>query len=291
MALSFRYNWMGPVGTVSQAEICNSSRLEPTQRTKDMDYRRKVARKIRENMNRIKRDLGLADAAPSGGTSANNSPPRAEEEGLSSDPIVSIVDQSPAAAQPPALSTRTSNAAKSVSNAIRNSLIRSGVTYTSFIDGSVHEGLRRLNHYNSFCLPLLQETLKGSGAAVPSAEQFSTVEMAAAVKEETVCRIALDAARKQRDLTYMSSFVPPTPSDSRAAHAADTPFDAVGDDEYEGLELVYKDLRQRVMSIRETYNQQADAYARSVFKIAAVRSLDLSGKYRAAFPEPTEGEA
>ncbi len=288
-SLTFRYNWMGPVGTVSQAEICNSSRLEPTQRTKDMDYRRHMARKIRDNMNRIKRELGLPVAAMAGeGSSAGNSPPRAEDA-VSSEPILTLVEDPPLV-EPPRMSTRTTNAAKSVSAAIRNSLIRSGAAYTSFCDGSVHDGLRKLAHYNEFCEPLLVKAIEASGAAVPAFRRYMTTDLIAAVKEETFCRMALDAARKQRDTTYMSSFVPPTPSDSRVMSSDSTPFDQVADDEYEGLELVYKDLRQRVATMREQYNRQSDEFAKTIFKIPAVRSLNLWGKYRAAFPEEERNE-
>lgn len=284
MSLTFRYNWMGPVGTVSQSEICNSSRLEPTQRTKDMDYRRHMARKIRENMNRIKRELGLPVANGGATSSAGNSPPRADEA-ASSEPILTLVDEAPATAEPPRMSTRTSNAAMNVSAAIRNSLIRTGAAYTSFCDGSVHDGLRKLTHYTEFCEPLLVQAIEASGATVPAFRRYMTTDLIAAVKEETFCRMALDAARKQRDTTYMSSFVPPTPSDSRVLSSDSTPFDPVADDEYEGLEMVYKDLRQRVAAMREQYNRQSDEFAKTIFKIAAVRSLNLSGKYRAAFPE------
>ena len=287
MSLTFRYNWMGPVGTVTKVEICNSSRLDHGQRTKDMEYRRKVVKKVRDNMLRIKKDLGLAVA---------ESPPRdlpapPPVTTTPSEPIVMLVAQhegSPQAAAP-VLSSRTAKAAHTVSTAIRSSLIRSGVSYTSFLDGTLHEGLRKVNLYNEFGRPLLAEALKGSGIAIPNEEEFETASLAAAIKEEAVCRIALDAARKQRDLTYMSSFVPPTPSSTHGdsysnSNKQQTPFDSLPDDEYESLEAVYQELRQRVNGMRNTYNLKAEACARAFLKSSAARCLDLEKRFQAAHP-------
>lgn len=278
--LTLRYNWMGPVGTLSQAEICNSARLDPSQRTKDMEYRRKVVRKIRDSMNRVKRELGLSAPA-----SQNNSPPRPEDAA----PIVTIVDASPAPADPPVLSTRTSDAARSVSTAIRGSLIRTGVTYTSFLDGTAHDSINQLNDYNRFGLPLLKESVQGTPAVLPPniEDQFSTGDISAAVKEEALCRMTLDAGRKQRDMNYMSSFVPPTPSnnaDATNSNGKESLFGPVEDEELESLESVYKELRLRVNSSRASYNAKADEFARNLLKSSAARAVDVAGRYRAANP-------
>jgi hypothetical protein len=291
---------MGPVGTVTQTEYCSAKNLEATQRTKDIDYRRKITRKIRESMNRIKRDLGLLEEGPTttaGGASTTatptDSPPRVEDTDGARD--ISAVAGKPAPTddgggdapqQQPRLSTRTTNAARSISSAITQSLIRSGSAYTSFMDGTVHSDWRKLDHYHAFCLPLLEAALVASGSgesAVARAKEFATSGLAAATKEEYMCRMQLDAARKQRDVTYMSSFYLSSPTNSDAAKdaALDEP---ISDDDLQALELAYVAFRQSTATLRSEYNSKAEACATNFFKIDKVRSLDLAAQYRAANP-------
>ncbi|CAC9483270.1 protein of unknown function - conserved [Leishmania donovani] len=134
-------------------------------------------------------------------------------------------------------------------------LASSGNGYISYLDGSMHFTIAKVEKYNASKRERVMEALAGTNVAVPTAEEYSLEEVRQAMNACDTARKKLDVLRALQDPTYTARIR------SAEKDTYGTPVQQLTEEDGDMSALVAncEDAKRFAESVRKAYNKKAAA--------------------------------
>ncbi|CCW64707.1 unnamed protein product [Phytomonas sp. EM1] len=155
----------------------------------------------------------------------------------------------------PRTKAEVQQAVSSFSARTRAFLVRQGAYYVSYLDGSWHTSLEKLEQHNFKFQSLTERALEGTGVGLPLAEDYSTAELRDAAERLEVAQQKLQAYLCQVDRTHVMRLRKADKDERGNPIVLITEED--GDEE--ALRRKVDDALADMVSLREAYNKRSAA--------------------------------
>ncbi|CAG9572821.1 conserved hypothetical protein [Leishmania major strain Friedlin] len=139
-------------------------------------------------------------------------------------------------------------------------LASSGNGYVSYLDGSVHFTIAKVESHNASNREKVMQALAGTNVAMPTAEEYSLEEVRQAMHDRDTARKKLDALRALQDPTYTARIR------SAEKDTYGTPVQQLMEEDGDMSALVAncEDAKRFAESVRKAYNSRAAASAHAL---------------------------
>ncbi|KPA82884.1 putative mitochondrial hypothetical protein [Leptomonas pyrrhocoris] len=191
-------------------------------------------------------------------------------------------EQNEALSAMPRTQEEINSAVAGFSKGTRMLLAANGQGYVSYIDGSVHSSIEKLEAHNEKARGPAETATAGSSVSIPPAAEYSLDDVRAAAAHRQLLRKKLDAYRVLQDPTYAAR-IRSSEKDARGhPTTAITPED--GDEATIAAKL--QEAKQHSEEVRKAYNDRATASANAI----ATATCPRAGGAAAAAPEAPKAE-
>ncbi|TPP50956.1 hypothetical protein CGC21_19035 [Leishmania donovani] len=257
-----RYNWMGYDG-IESVECDTALLRSDVSSANNYNYmhRQQVIMELKERLYRIKRDLGLIPEEELRAEEEALQRRRMEKKRREAEERMRKEAEEAARAEEmerrPMLRTQAeiNSAIVGFTKGTRMLLASSGNGYVSYLDGSMHFTIAKVEKYNASKRERVMEAVAGTNVAVPTAEEYSLEEVRQAMNACDTARKKLDVLRALQDPTYTARIR------SAEKDTYGTPVQQLTEEDGDMSALVAncEDAKRFAESVRKAYNKKAAA--------------------------------
>ncbi|KAL7708390.1 hypothetical protein N2W54_000765 [Lotmaria passim] len=147
-------------------------------------------------------------------------------------------------------------------------LIANDQGYVSYVDGSMHNSIDKLEAYNKEARAAAEAAVAGSSVSVPPAADFALDDVRTSAARQQELRKKLDAYRAQQDPTYSARVRASEKNSSGQPSSAITQDD--GDEA--AITARLEEAKQHAEEVRKSYNAKATASGNAIAAVMASRA-------------------